>query len=691
MPGGERRPSTSSSSDPFFRLSEFVGRELAWGRALTHTGAHVRPTEAAASFLRIPLHMERFTTFGHAMCADLFLFHFTLLPLRFAQACLALLLVCLRACVRVCAHTFAPKHAERFVAFFDAPWTVFAPAPFDKGSMYALVKVCLVLSVTGVLGMVQLSYVYHYIRGEAIIKLYVIFNILEILDKLFASLGQDVLDALYRHVRDADYSWPSNGGPAAQRRLLTTAAQLVLQLTFAVTYVTLHSVVIFVQIVCLNVAINSRNNALLTLLVSNNFVELKGSVFKRFEAENLFQISCSDAVERFQLSLFLVLIALQEATSWEALMHLLPGMLSIFGAELLVDYVKHSFICKFNRLDADLYSTYSAILAHDMVSVRGRMNTTLDPTHARSRRLGLATLPLASVVLRMVLTNVNPAWFPRLGSFAGIAAALFVIFTLASAKLLLSMSLLAFAADAIRGQREKLMKAVSTIALTSPQLPPRPAPINRLSSTQSDGMVRAATTACVTPPRHRQPTPRERDDQPAGIAFVASTPMARSSTLEIPAATPTAADPLLSDVMLPDAITSSLADTGLSARDAAIAVAAARMILCSGGAAAFLSQTARGTDVAAPHAHPNIDSTRSTPADSSPPFRGIAAAALSATNMTDVSAESPGDVHQTRLGPDAAPADGGGGVTQRIQDVLMMERVALVDRFSMNSGKSVPL
>jgi hypothetical protein len=43
----------------------------------------------------------------------------------------------------------------------------------------------------------------------------------------------------------------------------------------------------------MNVAINSHNNALLTLLISNQFVELKGSVFKKFEKENLFQISCS--------------------------------------------------------------------------------------------------------------------------------------------------------------------------------------------------------------------------------------------------------------------------------------------------------------------------------------------------------------------------------------------------------------
>jgi len=44
----------------------------------------------------------------------------------------------------------------------------------------------------------------------------------------------------------------------------------------------------------LNVAFNSHNQSLLTIMMSNNFVELKGSVFKKFGKPNLFQMSCSD-------------------------------------------------------------------------------------------------------------------------------------------------------------------------------------------------------------------------------------------------------------------------------------------------------------------------------------------------------------------------------------------------------------
>ena len=79
------------------------------------------------------------------------------------------------------------------------------------------------------------------------------------------------------------------------------------------------------QLISLNVAINSYDHALLTLLVSNQFVEIKGSVFKKFEKDSLFQITCAgtwplrdifcvihllvDIVERFTLSLMLVIVA----------------------------------------------------------------------------------------------------------------------------------------------------------------------------------------------------------------------------------------------------------------------------------------------------------------------------------------------------------------------------------------------
>ena len=57
-----------------------------------------------------------------------------------------------------------------------------------------------------------------------------------------------------------------------------------------------HSLVLTYQLLSLNVAINSYDHSLLTLLVSNQFVEIKGSVFKRFEKQDLFQITCAGRI-----------------------------------------------------------------------------------------------------------------------------------------------------------------------------------------------------------------------------------------------------------------------------------------------------------------------------------------------------------------------------------------------------------
>ena len=151
----------------------------------------------------------------------------------------------------------------------------------------------------------------------------------------------------------------------------------------------MHTLVLFYSLVSLNVAINSYDNALLTLLLSNQFVEIKGAVFKKFEKENLFQMSCAgkqnvpvrkailnspslDIVERFQLSLMLCIIAIRNLielsgstfsllpTSFIPVMPSLTLLQSIFSpalmvimSEMLVDWLKHAFITKFNHSKLD--------------------------------------------------------------------------------------------------------------------------------------------------------------------------------------------------------------------------------------------------------------------------------------------------------------------------------------------------
>ena len=467
-----------------FGLVDMLTSELSWGRELRwRTSGGSAVARHVVSFLRVPLELERFLTFGQLLCLDLFLFNFTWLPLRFVAAVIA----------GLAAGAYALTRRSPALARVTAALAPMA-ATFSRASVYDLLKGVLLLASTAVLGTIQISRVYHYIRGEAVIKLYVAFNCLGVVDALLSSMGQDVMDALYRTTRDhlhlripeptdheaeADDSAGRAHGdaPAPTGATAAATAHLALHVVLAVAYVALHSCIVFVQIVCLSVALNSRNNALLTLLISSNFMELKGNVFKRFEAENLFQAACSDAVERFTLSLFLAVIAAQESASLPALIAVAPSVAIIWASEVLVDGVKHSFTTKFNRLSPDLFSTFAAVLAHDYIAVRQRMGHSLDPTHAAVRRLGIATLPVTCVVLRLgasaawgaatAAAAAHPASFaagavifwPRLSSPVGFLCVIVGIACLFALKVLLNLGLLVHAASVIGAQKAKLVSA----------------------------------------------------------------------------------------------------------------------------------------------------------------------------------------------------------------------------------------
>jgi hypothetical protein len=168
----------------------------------------------------------------------------------------------------------------------------------------------------------------------------------------------------------------------------------------ALIYTLLHSTALFYQVITLNVAVNSYSNALLTLLMSNQFVEIKSTVFKKFEKENLFQLTCADVVERFQLWLMVLIIASRNVIETNSLREpytdagstqpssiiplrsssilpfsftIFPGLIGqvlvpfllVLGTETLVDWLKHAYITKFNNVKPNIYGRFLDILAKD--------------------------------------------------------------------------------------------------------------------------------------------------------------------------------------------------------------------------------------------------------------------------------------------------------------------------------------
>jgi len=326
--------------------------------------------------------------------------------------------------------------------------------PDDKAD---ILKGFLIICTSVVLMQFDASRMYHWIRGQAAIKLYVIYNGLEVCDRLFSAIGQDVLECLFS--REA-----LERKPDGHSKVLRPFWLFILALVYTVT----HATALFYQVITLNVAVNSYSNALITLLMSNQFVEIKSTVFKKFEKENLFQLTCADVVERFQLWLMLTIIASRNIVetgglnmgfnalssspsllpppaatntshpptqamppqssssilprSFElvpafinsitaygpAVSHVLGPFIIVLGSEMLVDWLKHAYVNKFNNMRPAIYGRFLDVLAKDYYSnAFGDQNLT--------KRLGLPVIPLSCLFIRASVQTYHmflAAWIP---------------------------------------------------------------------------------------------------------------------------------------------------------------------------------------------------------------------------------------------------------------------------------------
>ncbi|MES1911572.1 MAG: hypothetical protein MHM6MM_003985 [Cercozoa sp. M6MM] len=404
------------------------------------------------NFIGIIPYLERFLCVGVLCCLDALLFLFALLPLRLF------------------------RHVVSFVRHLHWP----AQARVDFLRMLMLVV------ATGVLLSVDTSRFYHFVRGQSVLKLYVMFNMLFLLDRLLCALGEDLRDICFHGDRRTVYV------------LLCTA------------YVVLHSALLFMNMVTLNVTINSDPSVLFALLVSHNFGEIKGTVFKKFTKTNLFQVAAGDVVERFQLGLYMCAIFVQNLTALRAsvfspidrfcqwidnlanaeiwhtcgadlsvadtismvivsVMRVIQQLnvtslsqnlgpwvataafaaLALFVVELCIDWVKHGFVTKFNNLRPSVYQGYELILCADYVSRRvdvADASQRLDHAHALSKRLGFSSMPLAAVMLRVLYVSIQRMRAP-LWNKLGVALLLFAGALIA--KLLLSVLLARYCATRV--------------------------------------------------------------------------------------------------------------------------------------------------------------------------------------------------------------------------------------------------
>jgi hypothetical protein len=137
-----------------------------------------------------------------------------------------------------------------------------------------------------------------------------------------------------------------------------------------------------------------------------------------------------DIVERFQQSAFLFIITLRNiielsesgpssilpstfvplfklpaSTSINTLM---TPIIMVLLSEIMVDWLKHAFITKFNQIRPSIYGKYIDILCKDLVigspsRMASKNHAFVDQSPVVSRRIGFPVLPLACLVSTLLL------------------------------------------------------------------------------------------------------------------------------------------------------------------------------------------------------------------------------------------------------------------------------------------------
>lgn len=412
-------------------LLDYIYGELRRGYILENDEQRYKERrEKFYTFLKIPREIEKFIWYGFFQCVDAFLFIFTFLPLRFALS----LWLFLTHSLKVIFSSVFGQHSTT-----NGNSQLLQPAEICD-----LLRGTILISVAFLMSYVDTSMLYHIVKSQSVIKLYIFFNMLEIADKLFSSFGQDILDALF---------WTATEPRGRKREHIGLVPHLIM----AVAYVFSHSTLVLLQATALNVALNSNNKALLTIMMSNNFVELKSMVFKKFEKNNLFHMSCSDIRERFHymILLFIVILQTMKEYNWkeEQFWTLLPDCIMVFLAELVIDWIKHAFITRFNEIPLEVYRDYTISLAYDLVSSKLK-NAFSDHLDLLSRRMSFIPLPLGALVFRVLIGSVT------IPGTVGIITLFIFFLWLISLKVLINIIILGWSCDLIdkhrQSQKEKL-------------------------------------------------------------------------------------------------------------------------------------------------------------------------------------------------------------------------------------------
>lgn len=151
-------------------LSHFILRNINW-EYLKDESEIDDDNNLVRLFVSIPFHLEKPACLGVLLCLSIWLSYIVYIPIRVLYSCFRLIIY--------------------FSSFGFIKHKLHRPQLFD------CLRFLMFLISLFVLSCLSLTRIYHTIRGQEIMKFFVIYNMLDVSNTLFSSLCQDALNTLY--------------------------------------------------------------------------------------------------------------------------------------------------------------------------------------------------------------------------------------------------------------------------------------------------------------------------------------------------------------------------------------------------------------------------------------------------------------------------------------------------------------
>ncbi|KAI8109005.1 hypothetical protein M9435_005422 [Picochlorum sp. BPE23] len=383
------------------------------------------------ALLYVPYHLERLLAFGNAICLNSFLGVFTVLPLRVAHVLWIML-------TAACGVVRGRKQADDKRAML-----------LRGDQIYDLICICIFSVMILFLWHIRAGAIYFWVKEltQEFLKLSVLHTALELGDKICCSFGVDVLEAL------AASCTLLSTNPTG-RNYLHVASDAIVALVLLVA----HAGVLLAQALVYGVAMNSKKNTLLALLIASNFTEIKGTVLKRFDPTKLFVLACQDIVERFHLYIIISFVLVEESIGLGQPLpstRMMRQCLYVLFAEVIIDVTKHAVLGKFNDIRPGVYNEFTKDLCE---------NLSTSQSHTMHKLVGIEPFASAALFFRVLVsfTDLQLEIFMKPMAWAGPFSSVMVFALIATTVIVLWITV-----AALTLMLGYVLKAIGTAFLTS--------------------------------------------------------------------------------------------------------------------------------------------------------------------------------------------------------------------------------